>query len=132
MPALKHKTVASFLESLSDDQKSQVLLLREIITSIHADLIEHIKWNSPSYMLNGEDRITFNVVNKEQAVQLIIHMGTTRKENKAGTPILSNDGGIVRWSSDIRGVISFTGLGDVTARRSVLEQVLSQWLAIEV
>jgi len=132
MPTLKHKTVTSFLESLTDDQKSQVLLLREIITSIHADLIEHVKWNSPSYILNGEDRITFNVVNKEQVVQLVLHMGATRKENKAGTPILGNDGGIVRWSSDIRGVISFTGLDDITSRRTVLEQVLSQWLAIEV
>jgi uncharacterized protein YdhG (YjbR/CyaY superfamily) len=60
------------------NKQHQIDMLRSIILSVEPKLQEHIKWNAPSYVLNGEDRITFNLMNKESLVKLILHMGATR------------------------------------------------------
>ncbi len=130
MPADKYKTVPDFLASLPADKQDQVQILQQLILDLDYDLEEHIKWNAPSYVLDGEDRITFNVVNKDNQIKLVIHMGATRKEDKHGEPVLSNDHGIVQWSSDIRGYITFTNLEDVKSKSPSVKQVLADWLAI--
>lgn len=80
------------------------------------DLQENIKWNAPNYVHEDVDRITFNLMNKERKVQLIIHMGSSKKENKNAKPALKNDEGLVDWSSDIRGIISFDGMADIVEK----------------
>lgn len=130
MPTDKYKTVPDFMASLPADKREQVQVLRQLILDLGYNLEEHIKWNAPSYVLDGEDRITFNVVNKDNHVKLVIHMGATRKEDKHGKPVLSNDHGIVQWSSDIRGYITFSSLEDVASKSSAVKQVLSDWLEI--
>ena len=117
------------MESLDDDTRSQVQALRKIILGTMPSLREHIKWNAPSYALNGEDRITFNTINKENLVKLVIHMGTTHKEDKSRTPVLQEDGGIVQWISDIRGVVTFESYKDVKAKSTPLKDLLTRWLA---
>ena len=130
MPAEKYTSVPDLLDDLDMDKREQVNLLRNIILNLEFDLTEHIKWNAPSFILNGEDRITFNLVNKENVVKLVIHMGAVRKEDKKAKPILSDDGGVVQWSSDIRGAITFNNLEDLQSKSSTLKKVLSDWLAI--
>ena len=127
----KYETVTEFMKSLDSDKRAQVELLRTIIGESHADLTEHIKWNAPSYVLDGEDRITFNLMNRDNLVKLIIHMGAMRKENKQGKPIMLDDGGIVHWSSDIRGTITFSNLEEITSKSKALKNILSRWLSIK-
>lgn len=131
MTVQQHKSTTDFLKSLDPDIKAQVEALRGLIKSLNFELTEHIKWNAPSYVLDGEDRITFSVANKDSQVKLVIHMGANRKENKNSKPVLSNDGGIVQWSSDIRGYITFTDIEDVRRKSPILQNVLSEWLAIK-
>ena len=114
-----------------DGQKEQVSLLRSLITKDNPELIEHIKWNSPSYILNGNDRITFSV-RPESPVAIVLHMGTSRPEKKDGTPVMNDRLGLVQWKSDIRGVISFTDIDDIKAKESQLIEIISQWLSIDV
>ncbi|MBX9471674.1 DUF1801 domain-containing protein [Microcella sp.] len=131
MASTKHVSVTDFLGELDDDRRDQVLALREIITSLDAPLSEHIKWNAPSYVLDGEDRLTMNLRNKEGAVKLVLHMGAVRPENKKGQPVLADDGGIVEWASDIRGLITFAGVDDIRENQAVLRRVLVGWLALD-
>ncbi len=128
----KFKTVDEFLQSLDDDKRVQVEALRKIILSAHAGQTEHIKWNAPSYVLDGEDRVTFNLMNKEGAVKLVLHMGATRKENKTGDPVLQDETGLIVWNSDIRGVLTFAGLDDIESKRDVIGRVVKNWLSIQV
>jgi len=130
MTIAKHKTVADFITSLTPEKAQQVNVLRESILSSRPDLKEHIKWNAPSYALDGEERITFNVKNKADQVSLIMHMGATRKEDTDARPVLETDEGLVRWNSNIRGVIAFKNLEDVRAKLAVVLRVLDAWLAI--
>lgn len=124
-------TVADFVNGLDDDTRAQVQLLRDIIGELSADPSEHIKWNAPSYVLDGEDRITMNLRNKEGRVKLVLHMGATRPENKKGAPVLADDEGLVEWASDIRGLITFVDIDDIRAKQPALLRVLSRWLAID-
>jgi hypothetical protein len=127
----KFKTVAEFMDSLDDAKKAQVEELRSIIKKSNPNLEETIKWNAPSYMLNGENRITFNLLNKEGMVKLVLHMGATRKENKKSKPIMTDNTGLIEWRSDIRGVVSFPTLLDITINRQNIVEVIDRWLVVK-
>lgn len=127
----KYKTVAEFIDNLDDGKREQVELLRRLIRDADPNLQERIKWNAPSYVLDGEDRLTFNIINKEGMVKLILHMGATRKENKKGSPIMNDVSGRIQWSSDIRGMLSFKSIDDVMTNRDIISKLLREWLSIK-
>ena len=126
----KYKTVEEFVNDLNDDKQSQVGMLRDLIPSTEPQLEEHIKWNAPSYVLDGEDRITFNLMNKEGVVKLVLHMGATRKEDKKGTPLMQDESGLIEWSSDIRGMITFNSSTNISSNATSLKKIIKDWLAI--
>ena len=126
----KYKTIEEFLSSLSDEKRQQVDVLRSLILKSEPKLDEHIKWNAPSYVFDGEDRITFNLLNKQAVVKLVLHMGATRKEDKKGTPVMQDESGLVEWSSDIRGMITFTDIEHINSNLPALKSIISHWLSI--
>ena len=128
----KYTTIEEFLNSLDDSKRSQVDKLRQMILETAPQLQEHIKWNAPSYVQDGEDRITFNLMNKQGVVKLILHMGATRKEDKQGTPVLQDDSGLIEWSSDIRGTLTFSDNDDVESKLTLVKSIITNWLAIPV
>ena len=128
----KYTTIEEFLNSLDASKRSQVDKLRRLIQEIAPQLQEHINWNGPSYVMDGEDRITFNLMNKLGVVKLILHMGATRKEDKQGTPVLQDDSGLIEWSSDIRGTLTFSDNDDVESKLTLVKSIITNWLAIPV
>ena len=126
----KYKTVDEYLADQTLEKLEQINFIRQLILRIQPSLTENLKWNAPNYSFRDEDRITFNTMNKESIVKLILHMGTSKKENKKGKPVLSNDFGIVEWNSDIRGTINFRGIKDAKEKEEVLVKVLTNWLSI--
>ena len=128
----KYTTIEEFLNSLDASKRSQVDKLRQLILETAPQLQEHIKWNAPSYVQDGEDRITFNLMNRQGVVKLILHMGATRKEDKRGTPVLQDDSGLIEWSSDIRGTLTFSDNDDVESKLTLVKSIITNWLAIPV
>ena len=126
----KYKTVDEFLHDLSSAKKEQVQTIREYILTAYPTLTEHIKWNAPSYVLDGEDRITFNLTNKEGVVKLVFHMGATRKEDKKGKPILTDTADLIEWVSDIRGYVTFRSIQDITSSEKKIKKLVNDWLEI--
>jgi hypothetical protein len=126
----KYKTLEEFFNDLNNNKRLQVDTLRDLILKTEPQLEEHIKWNAPSYVLDGEDRITFNLMNKQEVVKLVLHMGATRKENKKGAPIMQDDSGLIEWSSDIRGMITFTTAEDINSNLILLKKIIKDWLSI--
>jgi hypothetical protein len=118
----KYKTIEEFLDDLDADKRLQVNALRDIILESNGALKEHIKWNAPSYVLDGEDRITFNLMNKQQVVKLVFHVGATRKEDKKGAPVMRDESGLIEWISDIRGIITFTSTEDINSNLTSLKK----------
>jgi hypothetical protein len=126
----KYKTSEEFLNDLTTEKRHQVEILRDLILKTDPLLAERIKWNAPSYVLNGEDRITFNLMNKQNVIKIIIHMGATHKEDKKKAPIMYDESGLVEWSSDIRGVITFNTLEEVTTRLNSFKIIIDNWLRL--
>jgi hypothetical protein len=127
----KYTTIDEFLADQDASKLEQIELLRSIIKKVDPDLTEHIKWNAPSYVLDGEDRVTFNLMNKEGVVKLILHKGATRQENKKGVPVLTDDKELVSWQSDIRGIMSFTDVTGIKTRQADIADIIKRWLAIK-
>jgi hypothetical protein len=126
----KYKTIAEFLEDQSPEQLEQITLLRTIIMGAEPSLTENLKWNAPNYVYKAEDRITFNLMNKEGKVKLILHMGATKKEEKKGQPVLIDNYGIVEWNSDIRGTITFKDIDDIKEKSIALSELIKKWLLV--
>lgn len=128
----KYKTIDEILADQTPEKLSQINALRQIIMQAETSLEENVKWNAPNYIYRGEDRITFNLMNKQDIVKVILHMGATMKENKTGEPILKDDEGIVEWNSDIRGTINFVDMDDINESKERLKRVIRSWLMITV
>lgn len=128
----KYKTLDEFFADQSEEKLVQINMLRKIILDTDANLTETIKWNAPNYSYKGEDRLTFNLMNKQDLVKLVIHMGSTTKEHKNKKPLLNEDEGIVEWNSDIRGTLSFDGITDIKRKAQSVQGVIKKWLAISV
>lgn len=128
--ATKFKDVPAFLAALDDDKRAQVEAVRAIVLAANPGLTENIKWNAPSYVLDGEDRVTFNAQNKEGLVKLVLHMGATRPEDKKAPPIMADDAGLAAWASDIRAIITFADADDVAAKSERLRDFVTRWLEI--
>lgn len=128
----KYTFIDEYLADLDRDKRQQVDALREIILSTNPKLEEHIKWNAPSYVLDGEDRVTFNLMNKQGVVKLVLHMGATHKEDKKGVPIMQDTSGLIEWNSDIRGMITFNSINEITSNQTELKKLVKDWLSIPV
>ena len=121
----KYATIEEFLNDLSPDALLQVNALRKIIKG-SADVEEHIKWNAPSYVYDGEDRITFNMHGTD--IKVLIHMGAVKKEDKSAPPVMADQSGLITWNSNIRGTISFSSMDDIKLKRQAFTGIIDRWL----
>ena len=126
----KYKTLDEFYKSLDDDKLAQVLEIRKLLLEAEPTLTEHLKWNAPSYVKDNEDRVTFNIMNKQGIVKLVLHMGATRKEDKKAVPVMQDDSGLIEWNSNIRGTISFPSHLDMHELGRPFKEIIKNWLAI--
>lgn len=129
-PMNKYQTLTDFLDDLSPTKREQVVELRRYIQAADPSLEEHIKWNAPSYVKDGEDRITFNLLNKEDVVKVVFHMGASRKEDRKAKPILK-DAELLEWVSDIRGYMTFKDLKQIVDHEREIKDLVQRWLAIK-
>ena len=53
-----NRTVTAFLDELNHPLRAEIEKLRLLILESVAGLAENIKWNSPNYSLEDQDRIT--------------------------------------------------------------------------
>ncbi|MCA9909952.1 MAG: DUF1801 domain-containing protein [Anaerolineae bacterium] len=128
----KFKTLADFYASLSGDKKAQVEAISHLLHAAVPELQETLKWNAPNFVFEGNDRLTLNLMNKEGKVKLILHMGATKKEDKKARPIMTDSTGLIAWSSDIRGTITFESADHVRQVRQQVTELVQAWLKIPV
>ncbi len=118
----------AFLASLEHPLRDVILALRPILLRADRRLTEGIKWNAPSYSLEGEDRVTFNLRAKDQ-VRLIFHRGAKVKDSQAKGPLIDDPDGLLEWAADDRAIAAFASVDEVTTQRAALTTILKRWLA---
>ncbi|TLS48454.1 DUF1801 domain-containing protein [Paenibacillus antri] len=119
--------VAEFLSKLEHPLKREIEEVRKLVLGTGLGFAERIKWNAPSFAIDGEDRITFQL-RGEGLFRLIFHCGAKSK-SREGSGRLIDDGGWLEWASDDRAIAVFTDMDDVRAKEDRLRSVVAKWVA---
>jgi hypothetical protein len=126
--AATFKTVDEFLSAQTDERRAEVQALRAIVRECTPGVLEHIKWNSPSFfVVPGEDRVTVNVPGRGP-VRLILHAGVTRAEDPSAEPTFDGDpDGLLTWHSNIRASLTGGSVEAIGQNRERIASVLRRW-----
>jgi hypothetical protein len=118
--------VQAFLRDLKHGRKDEVEAVREIILSAHPGITEQIKWNAPSFCIDGDDRITFRLQPGDR-VHLVFHRGA-RKRDDATTFSFEDGSGLLEWVARDRALVTFEDLDDVKAKRAAFKDLVRRWM----
>ncbi|WP_052759748.1 DUF1801 domain-containing protein [Paenibacillus sp. DMB20] len=121
--------VQDYMSRLEHPLKKEIEEVRTIIRNADGRLTEHIKWNAPSYCIDGEDRITFNLQGKG-FFRLIFHRGAKVKESADKEPLFEDSTGLLEWVAGDRGIVKLKDMEDVNAKRDKLTQLITKWIEV--
>ncbi len=117
--------VALFIEETDHPLKDEIIALRKIILASDSAITEHIKWNAPSFCVNGEDRFTFKL-NDPEAVDIVFHRGAKAKAMPTERLIEDPDG-LLKWATNDRAVATFASMPDIQNKELALITILTEW-----
>jgi hypothetical protein len=118
--------VSAWLASLAADQRAAVDALRAAVAAADPNLVESIKWNAPSFALDGDDRATLNLGPKG-SLRLVLHRGA-RATAPAGFGV-ADPAGLAKWPTPDRGIVAFRDHADVEAKAAAVTDLVRRWLA---
>jgi hypothetical protein len=118
--------VEHYLSELQHPLKEGVLELRTAILAADPALTEHIKWNAPSFVFAGEDRVTFRLQPRGK-LQLIFHRGAKVRGDGADF-VFADPTGWMTWPAPDRAVVDFPDLAAVAARRAQVVSLVQRWV----
>ena len=125
---MKAQTVEQLLSLLAHPDINLINQTRQIITDAAPALVEGVKWNAPSYALNGNDIITFNFRNYGP-VSLIFHTGPKGKDTKTGQRLFDDTTGLVEWVADKRFVVKVVDGRFLQTNAAALIELVQTWAA---
>jgi hypothetical protein len=118
--------VQSFLQGLEHARKDEVEAVRQLILSAHPGITERIKWNAPSFCIDGDDRITFRLQPGDR-VQLVFHRGAQKRDDAASFSF-EDDAGLLEWVAPDRALVTFRDRQDVEAKRAAFQDLVRRWM----
>lgn len=125
MPNSPSASVDAFLADLDHPRKPEIQELRAAVLKSNPGVTEHVKWNAPSFCINGEDRITFRL-QPGNRVELVFHRGA-KKRSDADSFRFSDPSGLIQWSTPDRGTVSFRDHDDLRSKLPVLAELAQGW-----
>jgi hypothetical protein len=125
--ARRQDDVDTYLRELRHPLKAGVEQLRTAILASDERITEHVKWNAPSFCVDGVDRATFRLQPGDR-LQLVLHRGAEVRDDSADFRF-DDPTGMVEWVTSDRGVVTFRDLDDVEARRDAVVDLVARWVA---
>ena len=110
--------VAAYFSQLEHPLKAELELTRQIIR-IHPKISERIKWNAPSYHVNGTDLLTFNPRLKTRVHLVFHHISITKIESV-----------LLEGDYKDRRMMYFSNTEEVRARQTELERIIRESVAL--
>jgi hypothetical protein len=123
---MKAQTVEQLLTLLEHPQVDLINEVRLLIQQAEPALVEGVKWNAPSYALDGNDIITFNFRNYG-SISLIFHTGPKGKDTKSGQRLFEDASGLVEWVADKRFVVKVVDGRFLQAHTAEITQLIQTW-----
>jgi hypothetical protein len=121
----KRPTVESWLAAQAPDVRSAVKRLRAMVLGAGDGVTEHIKWNGPSFCIDGDDRITVGLAPKG-GVRAILHRGVKVKD--ASGFVFPDGTGLIQWAAPDRGVVTFANEAAIAAHADAFADICRRWL----
>ncbi|MBX3095590.1 MAG: DUF1801 domain-containing protein [Fimbriimonadaceae bacterium] len=119
----RDESVDAFLSGLKHPLKSEIVALRELIHAARSDITENVKWNAPSFCIDGDDRLTMNFHKKDQ-VLLVFHRGVKKKDSAFS---FEDASGLMRWAGTDRATLGIHSVDEVNEKRLILTDLVVRW-----
>ena len=117
-------TVEAWLAAQADEVRGGIECLRRIVLAVEAPWEESIKWNAPSFAINGEDRVTLGVERKG-GWRVVLHRGAAARDDDFRFDDLE---GLARWPTSDRGVVTLRSFAEVETVSPALTDLVSRWV----
>lgn len=114
-----------FRSTLDPDTLGMIDRLRAIVVAANPDLVEHIKWNAPSFAIGDDDRITLGVERKG-GLRLVLHRGAKPRRDVGFS--FDDVDGLADWPSADRGVIVWRNLAAIDQMTPALILLCRRWI----
>ena len=100
-------------------------VLRAAILAADPKLDENVKWNSPNFSHDGEDRVTLRL-NPKGGVQVILHRGAKKLDSAFK---LDDPTGELEWRGHDRAILSVVDEDDATRLAPQLTELVARRIA---
>lgn len=124
----KLMSVDELIDSLNHPQEETIQVLRRIIKQSSNELVEGVKWNSPSYALNGNDIITFNFHYKGY-VSLVFHTEPKGKDTHTNNQLFKDDSNLLEWVEDKRAILKIASIDEIEPIQHDMESIIAIWIS---
>ena len=121
----KGPAVEAWLAARTPEIRGAVERLRAIVLNAADGVTEHIKWNGPSFCIDGDDRITVGLA-PGGGVRAVLHRGVKVKD--ATGFVFPDDSGLIQWAAPDRGVVAFADEAAVAAKADAFADICRRWL----
>ncbi|MHA2855060.1 DUF1801 domain-containing protein [Paenibacillus lautus] len=121
--------VEEYLHQLEHPLKKEIEEVRSFILSVDDRITEHIKWNAPSFCVQGEDRITLNLQGKG-FVRLIFHCGAKVKDHDIKGTLTEDAAELLEWASHDRAIVKIVDMDDLGQKKEQLKAVIARWIEV--
>lgn len=118
--------VDAFLATLAHPQDAAIRRLRAVILAADPRIGEGIKWNAPSFHLEGRHFATMQLRRTDRLL-LVLHLGAGKRALPEGA--IADPGKQLTWLGADRATCTFVGEQDVDAQAAALQLLLRQWMA---
>ncbi|WP_417464116.1 DUF1801 domain-containing protein [Kordiimonas sp.] len=127
MPTAKNRNpdVDTFLDRRAHPERETIDLIRHLVLSISDEITEQIKWNGPSFCIDGDDRLTMRLAPKGD-IQMIFHCGAKGAADKVVD--FEDTTGRMTWPAPNRGVLTLGSRDDILAEVGALTDLFSRWI----
>jgi hypothetical protein len=117
--------VDAFLDSLEHAELAGIRSLRAAIVAADERIVEHIKWNAPSFGVGGDDLVTMRLAPRD-AFQLVFHRGVAKQ---AGGVTVADPDGLLAWRAADRAVLDIGSSERAAELEPAVVALVRAWIA---
>jgi hypothetical protein len=114
----------AWLAALDHPRKAEVAFLVAIALAARPGITGHIKWNAPSFVYAGDDRVTLGL-RPSGPLQIVFHRGA--KARDAAGFAFTDDSGLIKMVAPDRGVVTLAE-GEIAAKAEALSGLIARWV----
>ncbi|RYD85815.1 MAG: DUF1801 domain-containing protein [Verrucomicrobiaceae bacterium] len=119
----RNPAVEDFLRTLDHPHKTEIEHIRSLILTAPG-VREKVKWNAPTFGLQGKDQITFHL--RAKGIMLVLHRGV--KSQEATDLRFEDPDGLLEWPAKDRAILKIQTKDELDAKEEAIAKLVHRWL----